>query len=72
MDVDVSSLPENPADLKAIVISLATSRVDLEKTYQSRIEYLEERIRLLQKELFGRKSEKLPKEDRDQLLLFNA
>ena len=71
MNVDVSSLPENPADLKAIVISLATSRVDLEKTYQSRIEYLEERIRLLQNELFGRKSEKLPKEDRDQLLLFN-
>jgi transposase len=74
MNVDVASLPENTADLKAIIISLAASRADLqekEQTYQSRIEYLEERIRLLQNELFGRKSEKLPKEDRDQLLLFN-
>lgn len=74
MNLDVSSLPENTADLKTLLISLATSHADLqekEQTYQSRIEYLEERIRLLQNELFGRKTEKLPKEDRDQLLLFN-
>jgi len=74
MNVDASSLPENAADLKAIVISLAASHAGLkekEQTYQSRIEYLEERIRLLQNELFGRKTEKLPPEDRDQLPLFN-
>jgi transposase len=74
MNLDVSSLPENAADLKTLLISLATSHADLkekEQTYQSRIEYLEERIRLLQNELFGRKTEKLPQKDRDQLLLFN-
>ena len=74
MDLDVSSLPDDSADLKEIVISLAASRADLEEKehrYQCRIDYLQERIRLLQNELFGRKSEKLPKEDRDQLLLFN-
>ena len=74
MNLDVSSLFETAADLKTLLISLATSHADLkekEQTYQSRIEYLEERIRLLQNELFGRKTEKLPKEDRDQLHLFN-
>jgi transposase len=74
MNLDVSRLPENPADLKTLLISLAASHCDLQEkelSYQSRIQYLEERIRLLQNELFGRKSEKLPKEDRDQLLLFN-
>jgi transposase len=74
MDVDVSSLPDDSAELKEIIISLAASRADLEEkehSYQSRIDYLQERIRLLQNELFGRKTEKLPKEDRHQLLLFN-
>lgn len=74
MSLDVSSLSENTADLKTLLISLAASHADLqekEQSYQSRIEYLEERIRLLQNELFGRKTEKLPKEDRNQLFLFN-
>ncbi|MCP4566917.1 MAG: transposase, partial [FCB group bacterium] len=38
---------------------------------QSRIDFLEERIRLLQKELFGRKTEKQSKSDQKQLLLFD-
>jgi transposase len=74
MDVDISSLPDDSAELKEIIISLAASRTDLEEkehSYQSRIDYLQERIRLLQNELFGRKTEKLPKEDHHQLLLFN-
>jgi transposase len=74
MDVDISSLPDDSTELKEIIISLAASRADLEEkehSYQSRIDYLQERIRLLQNELFGRKTEKLPKEDRHQLLLFN-
>jgi transposase len=74
MDVDISSLPDDSAELKEIIISLAASRADLEEkeySYQSRIDYLQERIRLLQNELFGRKTEKLPQEDRRQLLLFN-
>jgi transposase len=74
MKLDISSLPDDSAELKEIIVSLAASRADLEEkqhSYQSRIDYLQERIRLLQNELFGRKSEKLTKEDRRQLLLFN-
>ena len=44
------------------------------KPYESRIEFLEERVKLLQKELFGRKSEKrTPDQDEGgrQLHLFN-
>jgi transposase len=74
MKLDISSLPDDSAELKEIIVSLAACRADLEEkqhSYQSRIDYLQERIRLLQNELFGRKSEKLTKEDRRQLLLFN-
>ena len=74
MDIDISSLPDDSAELKEIIISLAASRADLEEkehSYQSRIDYLQERIRLLQNELFGRKTEKLAKEDHHQRLLFN-
>ena len=74
MKLDISSLPDDSAELKEIILSLAACRADLEEkqqSYQSRIDYLQERIRLLQNELFGRKSEKLTKEDRRQLLLFN-
>ena len=74
MDLDISNLPDDSAELKEIIISLADSRADLEErehSYQSRIDYLQERIRLSQNELFSRKTEKPPKEDRHQLLLFN-
>lgn len=67
MDLDVSSLPENVADLKDVIASLVT----IHEKNQAQIDFLEERIRLLQNELFGRKTEKHPKEDRTQLLLFN-
>jgi len=42
-----------------------------EQKYQAQIDYLEERIRLLQNELFGRKSEKPFLESRDQIPLFD-
>jgi hypothetical protein len=71
MDSDISSLPDDVADLKDITISPPACQEDLQNKYQSRIANLEERIELLQNELFGRKTEKLPKEDRSQLLLFN-
>ena len=65
MLIDTSNLPDNPEELKKIIFSL-------EQKYQSDIEYLQERLRLFQKELFGRKSEKqdLPI-DRKQLQLFD-
>jgi transposase len=46
--------------------------MDLEQKYLSHIEYLEERVRFLTNELFGRRSEKLLQvEDPRQLHLFN-
>jgi transposase len=73
MNLDLSTLPDDTPALKELVFSLASSHADLEKEYQSRIGFLEERIRLLQNELFGRKSEKrpTPESDQRQLYLFN-
>lgn len=46
--------------------------IELDERYSLRIEYLEERVRLLTKALFGRKSEKRPLESElRQLQLFN-
>lgn len=65
MRLDAHKLPENIEELKSIII-------DLEERYISRIEFLEERVRLLTKELFGSKSEKRPPESEPrQLHLFN-
>ncbi len=67
MRLDAEKLPENVDELKSIII-------DLEERYLARIEFLEERVRLLTKELFGRKSEKResePESELRQLHLFN-
>ena len=56
MDIDISYLPANSAELKEIIISLAASRADLEETehnYRKRIDYLQELIPLLQNEMLG-------------------
>jgi transposase len=73
MNLDLSTLPDDTTALKGLIFSLASAHTKLEKEYQSRIEFLEERIRLFQNELFGRKSEKrpVPESDQRQLLLFN-
>jgi len=74
MNLDASSLPDNPDDLKEIIQSLSMSYKNLEQNdekKQARIDFLEERIRLLTNEIFGRKTEKLPQVDLKQLLLFN-
>ncbi|MCK5784416.1 MAG: transposase, partial [Desulfobacterales bacterium] len=72
MNLNVSTLPDNTSALKELVGSLVDSYTDLETKSQSRIDYLEERIRLLQNELFGRKTEKQqpPETDPLQLCLF--
>jgi transposase len=58
--------------LKAIVRDQEMTILDQKKRYESRIEFLEERLRLLQNELFRRSSEKRPvQEDPRQLHLFN-
>lgn len=67
MNLKVNNLPEDPAALKQIVAEL----IGEYKRSQEKIQHLEEYVRLLQKEIFGRKSEKHPLPDRDQLLLFD-
>jgi len=71
MKLDISSLPDDVADLKAIVASLAADHKELEDKYRLQIDYLQEQIRLLKNELFGRKTEKLPAIDHHQLPLFD-
>lgn len=67
MNIELSSLPSDVDDLKEVISYLLNSFEDKEKTYQHRIEYLEERIRLLQNEIFGRKTEKRPESNSSQI-----
>ncbi|RPI67693.1 MAG: hypothetical protein EHM38_09530 [Geobacteraceae bacterium] len=72
MLIDPKTLPEDIASLKQTIVGMVSARAELEQKYRSQIDYLQERIRLLQKELFGRKTEKYPlPEDAKQLKLFN-
>ncbi|MEN6440759.1 MAG: IS66 family transposase, partial [Syntrophobacter sp.] len=63
--MNTATLPNNPAELKALFL-------EQKERYESRIEFLEERVRLLSNELFRRSSEKRPPvDDPRQLHLFN-
>jgi transposase len=63
--MDRATLPNDPEALKAIIF-------DQKERYESRIEYLEERVRFLIKEIFGRSSEKRStQDDPKQLHLFD-
>ena len=65
MLMDTTTLPDTTEELKALVL-------DLDAKYRARIEFLEERVRFFQKQLFGRKTEKRPAESEGQQLhLFN-
>jgi transposase len=65
MNFDSLKLPDDASELKELFI---TSCVE----YEQKIEYLEEQIRLLQNEIFGRKSEKPFFPSRDQIPLFET
>jgi transposase len=66
MNADLSNLADDALISKQDVVALATQ-------YQEKIHYLEDRIRLLQNELFGRKSEKsYPEPDDRQLPIFGG
>jgi len=72
MNLNLATLPDDASALKELISFMADSNTDLEKKNQSslsRIDYLEERIRLLQNELFGRKTKKHISPDTDQLQL---
>jgi len=65
-------LPNNFELLKAIIRNQEAVFLDQKERYELRIEFLEERLRLFQNELFRRSSEKRPvEEDPRQLHLFN-
>jgi transposase len=64
MKLDVQNLPDDPVQLKEIIVSFASEA-------EHRIEYLEEMVRLLKNEIFGRKSEKGSVADSRQFLLFD-
>jgi transposase len=68
MDLDLSKLPDDARFTKNDIASLIEL---IEQKYQEKIHYLEERIRLLQNEIFGRRSEKRYPEDHRQMPLFD-
>jgi transposase len=68
MNFDPEKLPDDAEQLKKLIASFGR---DYEKS-QEKIHYLEERIRLLQNELFGRKTEKRYPQDDRQLPIFEA
>jgi transposase len=65
MNVDLKCLPDNASLPKHVVISLI-------ETYQEKTHYLEEQIRLLKNEIFGRSSEKRQVISSDQIPLFHT
>jgi transposase len=70
MKVDLSKLPDDAILDKEAIFSLVG---DIETSYQEKIHYLEEQVRLLKNELFGRKSEKrYPGPDDRQLPIFDS
>jgi len=78
MKVDAKSLPDDPQKLKDIISSMkiqsAAQQAELENELEKEREKytrLHEKFMILQKMYFGRKSEKLTPEDKDQMYLFN-
>ena len=61
--MDVQNLPDDPTELKQPIASLSSR-------YEDKIHHLEEHLRLLRNEIFGRKSEKrsVPEDDRQRRL----
>lgn len=75
MYLELESLPDNELLSKQQVLALVGRIEEKHRTqkdkFQSQIDYLEEQLRLLRNELFGRKSEKAALEDLNQLHLFS-
>jgi len=67
MNIELSALPDDTSSLKKII---AEQRHEYQKV-QEQISYLEEMVRLLKNELFGRKSEVRRESDANQLPLFS-
>ena len=59
--MDINSLPDDPAALKALIVDMAAD-------HQTQITQLEQRIRLLNLIIYGPKSEKKPRTGQEQQL----
>lgn len=75
MSVDLENLPDSPEELKELVINLVNIQIkqrdSLIKQNESRILILNDLIKSLKHQLFGRRSEKLTPEEYQQTRLFN-
>ena len=60
MDIDKNNLPDDPVELKKMLLNLSEEHYHLQEKYKS-----------LQRMLYGKKSEKLTPEDEHQMRLFN-
>ena len=59
MEINVTTLPDTPHDLKEIIIGLQGQIADLHEAHDKQTGILLEQIRHLRAQLFGRKSEKI-------------
>src|SRR4030067_3241169 len=75
MTIELQTLPDDVDALKAIITTIASESTEMlettKRSYESKIKYLEEQLRLLNYKIFGRKSEKLSPEDVLQGRLFD-
>lgn len=67
MDLDLDKIPDDARITKQDLACLVNL---IEQKYQEKIAYLEERVRLLQNEIFGRRTEKHYPQDHLQMPLF--
>jgi transposase len=72
MNIEAVNLPNNVSELKAFIVDFAEREYKVQRQQEEKIILLTEEIRLLKHRLFGRTSEKLPRNvGSGQLLLFN-
>lgn len=71
MNYDQSTLPDNAAELKKIILEMQEKSTKTKVDYQGEINYLNEQIRILRQTIFGRKSEKNSTGNSPQLPLFD-
>lgn len=67
---DANNLPNDPEELKEIILNLSQENKKL-KNLEEEHAYLQEKYKSLQRMLYGKKSEKLTPEDEHQMCLFN-
>ena len=71
MNFDENNLPDDPELLKQMLIDLSLNhKTELAKE-KEKYKHLQEKFKILQKMYFGKKSEKLTEEDKNQMYLFN-